>query len=186
MGILLKTEHLKRYKDIAWLLIKYGNSDLIKNAGLEETLTAEEQKSLSDNGKQPANAEELAADLEKLGPTFIKLGQLLSTRPDFLPPAYLTALSRLQDKCAEFPFADVEKTVLTELGVRLSKAFSDFDPKPVAAASLGQIHHAVMRDGREVAVKIQRPGIREAAIEDLDALADIADFYDKHTKVIVG
>src|ERR1700678_2987472 len=145
MGISLKPEHLKRYKDISWLLIKYGNSDLIKKAGLEETLTREKQT--ANNGK-PANAEELAVDLEKLGPTFIKLGQLLSTRPDFLPPAYLTALSRLQDKCTEFPFADVEKIVLNELGVRLSKAFSDFDPKPVAAASLGQIHHAIMRDGR--------------------------------------
>src|ERR1700722_20330397 len=146
MGILLKTEHLKRYKDIAWLLIKYGNSDLIKNAGLEETLTAEEQKSLSDNGKQPANAEELAADLEKLGPTFIKLGQLLSTRPDFIPPVYLTALSRLQDNCDVFPFAEVEKTIVNELGVRMSRAFSEFTEEPIAAASLGQIHHAVMRN----------------------------------------
>ena len=180
MGISLKTEHLKRYKDIAWLLIKYGNSDLVKNAGLENALTIEERTT---NNGHPADANELATDLEKLGPTFIKLGQLLSTRPDFLPPAYLTALSRLQDNCAVFPFVEVEKIVVIELGVRLSKAFSEFTAEPIAAASLGQIHHAVMRDGREVAVKIQRPGIREAAIQDLDALSDIADFYDKHTKI---
>jgi ubiquinone biosynthesis protein len=179
MGISLKKEHLKRYKDIAWLLIKDGNSDLVKNAGLEEILTREEQS--DNNGK--ANADELATDLEELGPTFVKLGQLLSTRPDFIPPPYLAALSRLQDNCSFFPFAEVEKIVVSELGVRISKAFSEFSQQPIAAASLGQIHHAVMRNGREVVVKIQRPGIREAAIQDLEALDDIAEFYDKHTKM---
>ena len=179
MGISLKKEHLKRYKDIAWLLIKYGNSDLVKNAGLEEVLPSEEQLA---HNHQSANADELATDLEKLGPTFIKLGQLLSTRPDFLPPAYLAALSRLQDNCAVFSFEEVEEIVVSELGVRLSNEFSEFTPKPIAAASLGQIHHAVMRNGRPVAVKIQRPGIRENAIQDLDVLSDIAEFYDKYTK----
>ncbi len=181
MGISLKTEHLKRYKDIAWLLIKYGNSDLVKNAGLEEILASQEQPS-DNNNNGAANADELAADLEKLGPTFIKLGQLLSTRPDFIPPAYLTALSRLQDNCSVFPFEEVEQIVVTELGVRLSKAFSEFTPEPLAAASLGQIHHAVMRNGREVVVKIQRPGIRESTIQDLEVLANIAKVYDERTK----
>ncbi len=181
MGISLKKEHLKRYKDIAWLLIKYGNTDLVKNAGLEEMLTRQEMYAEKKDG-QLANADELAADLEKLGPTFIKLGQLLSTRPDFVPPAYLPALVRLQDDCSVFPFSEVEHIVVNELGVRLSKAFSEFTEEPVAAASLSQIHHAVMRNGREVVVKIQRPGIRESAIQDLEALADIADFYDNHTK----
>ncbi len=180
MGISLKKEHLKRYKDIAWLLIKYGNSDLVKNAGLEEILTEQEQS--GDHNGHGANANELATDLERLGPTFVKLGQLLSTRPDFVPPAYLTALSRLQDNCAFFPFAEVEQIVVSELGVRLSKAFSEFTPEPIAAASLGQIHHAVMRNGREVVVKIQRPDIRDTVIQDLEALVDIAEFYDKHTK----
>jgi ubiquinone biosynthesis protein len=181
MGILLKKEQLKCYKNIAWLLIKYGNSDLVKNAGLEDVLSREEQS--IDNNKEGANADELAADLEKLGPTFIKLGQLLSTRPDFVPPAYLTALSRLQDNCSFFPFTEVEQIVVSELGVRLSKAFSEFTPEPLAAASLGQIHHAIMRNGREVVVKIQRPGIRESVSQDLEALADIAAFYDEHTKI---
>ncbi len=179
MGISLKKEHLKRYKDIAWLLIKYGNSDLVKSAGLEEIVTQDQQEK---NGDFGSNADELATDLEKLGPTFIKLGQLLSTRPDFIPPVYLNALSRLQDHCEIFPYSEVEKIVVNELGVRMSRAFSEFTQEPIAAASLGQIHHAVMRDGREVVVKIQRPGIREATVEDLEALADIADFYDKHTK----
>lgn len=98
------------------------------------------------------------------GPTFIKLGQLLSTRADPLPPIYLTALARLQDDVEPFSFAEVEKIVTTELSVRISKAFSSFDAAPLAAASLGQVHRAVLRDGRSVAVKVQRPGIREQVL----------------------
>lgn len=179
MGISLKKEYLKHYKDIAWLLIKYGHSDLVKHAGLDQTLADEDRPG---NNNERADAEELAADLEKLGPTFIKIGQLLSTRPDFLPPTYLTALSRLQDHCEPVPFTDVEEVIVTELGMRLSKAFSEFDPEPIAAASLGQTHHAVLTDGHEVAVKIERPGVRATTIRDLEALADIAEFYDHHTK----
>src|SRR5918998_6841533 len=117
MGISLKTEHLKRYKDIAWLLMKYGRSDLVKQAGLEETLTDEAEK--FEDGV-PAEARELAADFERMGPTFIKLAQLLSTRADLLPPPYLEALTRLQDKVEPIPFSDVERIVQTELGVRIS------------------------------------------------------------------
>ena len=117
-----------------------------------------------------------------MGPTFIKLGQLLSTRADFLPPAYIQALTRLQDNIDPFPFEEVDAIVSHELGVRISKAFSEFDPNPLAAASLGQVHRAWLRDGRAVAVKVQRPGIREVIAEDLDALEDIAEFLDKHTE----
>lgn len=177
MGISLKPQHLNRYRQIAWLFVKYGRSDLVKEAGLEETLTAEQRTIPTETTK----ANELADDLEKLGPTFIKLGQLLSTRIELLPPPYLEALARLQDRVEPFPFADVEKIVSTELGVRMSKAFSDFDVTPVAAASLAQVHHARLRDGRPVAVKVQRPAIREALLEDLDALEEIADFLDRHT-----
>jgi predicted unusual protein kinase regulating ubiquinone biosynthesis (AarF/ABC1/UbiB family) len=125
----------------------------------------------------------LAADLEKLGPTFIKLGQLLSTRADLLPAPYLEALSRLQDQIEPFPFAEVDQIVSAELGVRLSKAFAEFHTQPLAAASLGQVHLARMRDGREVVVKVQRPNIREQIVEDLDALGEIAHFLDAHTEL---
>lgn len=177
MAISLKPQHLNRYRQIAWLFIKYGRSDLVKDTGLEETLDAEQRVT----PKEAAKADELAGDLEKLGPTFVKLGQLLSTRVELLPRAYLDALARLQDKVEPFAFDDVEKIVTSELGVRMSKAFSDFDVTPMAAASLGQVHKARLRDGRQVAVKVQRPGIRDAMLEDLDALDEIAEFLDNHT-----
>ena len=111
-----KPKHLKRYQQIAWLLVKHGRSDLAHAAGLDEVAAD------SPVGREmAAEAESLADDLEALGPTFVKLGQLLSTRPDLLPPAYLKALARLHDKVVSFGFADVEKIVTSELGVRLSE-----------------------------------------------------------------
>src|SRR5438270_4206711 len=178
MGISLKPQHLKRYQQIAWLFAKYGRSDLVKQSGLEEALSAEQRIT----PQETAKADELAADLEKLGPTFVKLGQLLSTRVELLPRPYLDALSRLQDKVEPFGFAEVEKIVTSELGVRMSKAFSDFESKPIASASLGQVHLARLRDGRPVAVKVQRPNIREQMVEDFDALGEIAEFLDKRTE----
>src|ERR1700759_2422581 len=178
VGISLNPQHLKRYQQIAWLLIKYGRSDLVKDTGLTETLNAEQRVS----PKEAAKAEELAADLEKLGPTFVKLGQLLSTRVELMPRAYLEALERLQDKVEPFSFAEVEQIITSELGVRMSKAFGEFDDQPTASASLGQVHLAKLRDGRRVAVKVQRPNIRERMFEDLDALDEIAEFLDSHTE----
>jgi predicted unusual protein kinase regulating ubiquinone biosynthesis (AarF/ABC1/UbiB family) len=100
-----------------------------------------------------------------------------------LPDAYLKALARLQDKVKPFPFADVEQIVMTELGVRISKAFSRFDPEPIAAASLGQVHAAALRDGRPVVVKVQRPNIRTQIAEDFEVLMQIAAFLDNHTAI---
>lgn len=175
----LKPERLKRYKDVTLLLVRYGRSDLVKQAGLEDHLELSEH----DLSETAPKAEELAADLEKLGPTFIKLGQLLSTRADLLPTPYLEALTRLQDKVEPFAYEEVDRIVSGEIGVRISKAFADFDPQPLAAASLAQVHRASMRDGREVVVKVQRPNIREQIVEDLEALGQIAQFLDAHTEL---
>jgi ubiquinone biosynthesis protein len=181
----LKVAHVKRYAEIARLLMKYGRSDVVSEAGWDDQIPAAAPTSASREQavEAPAKAEQLAADLEAMGPTFIKLGQLLSTRPDLLPPPYIDALSRLQDDVAPFPFDEVERTITEELNVRISKAFAAFDREPVAAASLGQVHRAVIRDGVEVVVKIQRPNIQEQVVEDLDALAEIAAVLDRRTKV---
>jgi ubiquinone biosynthesis protein len=179
MKIPLIPKHLKRYRDIALLLIKHGRSDVVKHTGLQDAL---EPDTSVETTTGESKADELAQDLEKLGPTFIKLGQLLSTREDFLPPAYIHALTRLQDKIDPFPFEQVEAIIFGELGVRISKAFSEFTEKPLATASLGQVHRASMLDGRMVVVKVQRPGIREIIAEDMEALEEIAAFLDKHTK----
>jgi predicted unusual protein kinase regulating ubiquinone biosynthesis (AarF/ABC1/UbiB family) len=178
MALLLNPDRIKRYKDVAMLLVKYGRSDLISKAGLEGSVLPGQVETTT-----AASAEELAADLERLGPTFIKLGQLLSTRGDLLPPPYLDSLSRLQDNIEPFKFEEVERIVTSELGIRISKAFADFDPTPMAAASLAQVHRATMRDGRAVVVKVQRPNIRELIVDDLEALEQIAEFIDLHTEL---
>ena len=180
MTLSLKPESLKRYKDIIALLIKYGRSDLVKQASLAKT------GGNHSNALAPTvapKAEELASDLESLGATFIKLGQLLSTRGDLLPEPYLDALARLQDHVEPFPYEEVEQIVSSELGVRISKAFAEFDREPEAAASLAQVHRAYLRDGRAVVVKIQRPGVRDQIVNDLDALEEVANFIDAHTEV---
>ena len=178
MALSVKPAHLRRYKDILHLLTKYGSSDVVKSAGLEDEVL------LNGNARGDASSgspEALADDLEALGPTFIKLGQLLSTRADLLPIDYLKALSRLQDDVEPFPEEQVEEIITEELGVRISKAFQVFELEPIAAASLGQVHRAVLRNGRSVAVKIQRPDIRERIHKDLEALDEIAEFLDHHT-----
>ena len=121
--------------------------------------------------------------LEKMGPTFIKFGQLLSSRPDLLPAPYLKALARLQDKVKPFPYEQVEEIISCELGVRISKAFSHFEEKHLAAASLGQVHRAALRDGRPVVVKVQRPEIRKQIAEDFEVLEAITEFFDEHTDI---
>jgi predicted unusual protein kinase regulating ubiquinone biosynthesis (AarF/ABC1/UbiB family) len=184
MTISLNPRHLKRYGQIARMLVKYGRSDIVKVAGLDVALAeAEPSSNGGGNAEAETNAEgiELANDLEQMGPTYVKLGQLLSTRSDLLPAPYIASLSRLQDDIEPFPFAEVEEIISTELGVRLSKAFQWFDEEPIAAASLGQVHRARLRNGRMVAVKVQRPGIREQIATDMEALQEIAEFLDSHT-----
>jgi ubiquinone biosynthesis protein len=169
----LAPHYLKRYKDIAVLFAKYGQPGMASKFGF--------------NGGEPepmagaADPQELPNDLERLGPTFVKLGQLLSSRADLLPERYLKALSRLQDKVKPFPYQDVEFIVEQELGTKISKAFSSFDPEPLAAASLGQVHRAALHDGRPVVVKVQRPSIQKQIEEDFAALEEIARLLQRHT-----
>jgi predicted unusual protein kinase regulating ubiquinone biosynthesis (AarF/ABC1/UbiB family) len=185
----LTASHLTRYRQIAALLWKYGRSDLAQHMSAEEgfgidsppAADGQPRAETTPAAADQASPEHLADDLEAMGPTYVKLGQVLAGRPDLLPDAYLQALARLQDKVKPFSYAEVEEIVLTELGVRISKAFSRFDPKPLAAASLGQVHRAALRDGRAVVVKVQRPNIRRQIAEDFEVLEQIAGFLDAHT-----
>ena len=177
MALSLKPQHLSRYRDIARLFFKYGRGDLLHGSGIDDDSTpGPATNDLAEHAAQ------FADDLEGLGPTFVKVGQFLSTRGDLLPAEYVAALARLQDRVEPFAFADVERIVAEELGARLSKAFAVFEDIPLAAASLGQVHRAELRDGRAVAVKVQRPGIEEKVKEDLEALGEIAAFLDAHTE----
>ena len=176
MTLSLKPEHLRHYKDLALLLYKYGRRDLAARAGLNELLPQEPER----DQEAEAAAENLAADVEKLGPTFIKLGQLLSTRPDIVPPAYADALARLQDRCEPLPFAEIESVLSEELGLVASRALR-VDREPLATASISQVHRASLEDGREIVLKVQRPGLRERVLSDLEALDDVAAFLRERT-----
>ena len=176
MSLRIESAHVKRYRQIAMLMVRHGRGDLVRSTGMDAAL--DEQTSEAD----PEAAARLADDLEAMGPTFIKLGQLMSSRVDLLSPPYIEALSRLQDDVAPFSFEEVEDIISSELQVRLSNVFPRFESTPLAAASLGQVHRATLRDGREVVVKVQRPGIREQVREDMKVLADLASFLDTHTE----
>jgi ubiquinone biosynthesis protein len=167
-------DKLSRYAAVATLFLKYGRS----KAGPSTTALATE---LTESADDAQAAEQLARDLEALGPTFVKLGQVLSSRPDLMPEAYIEALERLQDNVKPFPFPDVQAIIEEDLGVRLSKAFDTFDEKPLAAASLGQVHRATLRDGTQVAVKVQRLDVAQQVGKDLEALEEVARFVEKHT-----
>lgn len=171
----LDPRHLGQYASLGRLLLKHRGPARGALAD-EEVLGADEETATR------ADAEALAAELEQRGPTFVKLGQLLSTRADLLPPVYLDALARLQDDVEPIPFEEVERLVEDEVGTKISQAFSSFDHEPMASASLGQVHRAALRDGRPVAVKVQRPGIRPRIVEDMAVIGELASFVDEHTR----
>jgi ubiquinone biosynthesis protein len=165
------------YTALVRLLVRHGRSDLVSGAGLDDYLVDEEAP-LGD----PEKAALFAHDLESMGPTYIKLGQLLSTRTDLLPPAYTEALTRLQDSVEPIPFEQVREVVESELGAGLRHMFADFDESPLAAASLGQVHRATLPSGREVVVKVQRPGARERVRDDMQVLGKLASLADARTE----
>lgn len=178
----LSPAHLRRYKDIALLFLRHGRGDLARRIHEEDGGLGGVDRDAEEPRRERSGPEELAQDLERMGPTFVKVGQILSGRPDLLPAPHREALSRLQDKVAPFPVEEVEAILFSELGVRVSKAFAHFERTPLAAASLGQVHRATMRDGREVVVKVQRPGIRAVIATDFEVLADVAALLDRHTE----
>lgn len=124
--------------------------------------------------------ERLRRVLEELGPTFIKIGQVASLRQDLLPPEIVAELAKLQDDVPPTPFPEVKRILEAELGVPVGEVFKRFDETPIGSASIGQVHRAVLHDDRVVAVKVQRPGIRDAMETDLDILSDLARLAERH------
>ena len=174
-------DQLNSYKKFLFFIISHRNSAIFKNntGGELKDLDEDEGEETTTDYSGP---EDLVEDLIEMGPTYIKLGQLLSTRPDLLPDHYLEALAELQDDVESIPFEQVREMVEEDIGMRISKAFEYFEEEPMATASIGQVHKAKLTSGKEVAVKIRRPGVKKDFLEDLNTLKKVADLAVKHNK----
>src|SRR5262245_1738349 len=176
------SRHPERYLEIFRIIRKYELHHVAAEFGLayqrHDDHMEEDGYEIHEDDDHP---EGLACALEELGPCFIKLGQLLSTRPDLLPADYIEALSRLQSTVAPVPGDKVIQIVESELGGPVTELFRSFDRQPLATASMAQVHRATLHDGSEVAVKVQRPGVRQRIETDIQVLHEIARFLTKYT-----
>jgi ubiquinone biosynthesis protein len=167
--------HVERYRQIAEILAVHGLGFLIGEAGLQRWVPLHHGLLGHEAREQPyTSPEHLRLALEQLGPTFVKLGQALSTRQDLLPAPYRDELARLQDDAPPVPGEDVAAVIERELGAPPGRVFASFDPSPLASASLGQAHAATLADGSEAVVKVRRPGVVEQVELDLEILANLA------------
>ncbi len=172
--------HLRRYREIAQVLIGHGLGELVDLLEIQPYLSLPRRlvRRWREEAPPLSAPERLRLALEELGPTFIKLGQVLSTRPDLVPPDYVAELTRLQDAVPPDPWAPVKAQIEGELGAPTDELFAAIDREPIAAASLAQVHTAVLPDGTDVVVKVQRPGIEERIEVDLEILQDVAQLLE--------
>ncbi|HEY7350169.1 MAG TPA: AarF/UbiB family protein [Ktedonobacterales bacterium] len=177
------SRHPERYLEIYRVLRKHELHHVAAQFMMAHRHEEEDEEFGLDGHLEEAedHAEDLASALEELGPSWIKLGQLLSTRPDLLPAGYITALARLQDTVTPVPCEKIITIVESELGASVDELFLSFDREPLATASLAQVHRAVLHDGSEVAVKVQRPGVRNRIEIDIEVMHELARFATKHT-----
>lgn len=168
--------HLRRYRQIITVLIRYGFSDLVEaaRAGLVARFGEKFIPAIRLKKAALSRPVRIRLAIEELGPTFIKLGQILSLRPDLIPPEISTELAKLQDQVAPLTFAKIEEVLIAEIGPDYQRIFKQLDPQPLAAASIAQVHRAELSTGQVVAIKIQRPQIRQIIETDLDILHDLA------------
>ncbi|MBU1138684.1 MAG: AarF/ABC1/UbiB kinase family protein [Proteobacteria bacterium] len=181
--------HLNRYQRIIRILFKYGFDDLVEGLRIDQYL----ETGLKMINRKPreeiekhSRPERFRMALEELGPTFIKLGQVLSTRPDLIPPRYLYEFAKLQDNVPPFTFAEVEEIFLAETGKKPNELFQEFSEKPMAAASIGQVHRGRLQDGKEVVIKVQRPNIENVIAVDLEILAHLASLMEQYLEELQG
>src|SRR5688572_3008784 len=177
--MILAPRYLPRLAATVGLFTRYGLGDFADRSGLRALVEEDEGSS---NGTSPEKARAFRKRLVELGPAYIKLGQVLSTRPDLLPESYVHELEKLQDDVPPIAYAEAEEVVESQLGGRMSKLFESFEREPLGTASLGQVHSATLRGGRDVVVKVQRPNIREILADDLDFFRELAGFLTKHTE----
>ena len=189
IGVVSRTyRHLNRYRHILAVLLKHGFGELVESLRIDQYLEVGLQMI---SKKRPPREEPLTRPqrvrmaLEELGPTYIKLGQVLSTRPDLIPVEFIEELSKLQDSVPPFPFADAETIIQRELGAPSSDVFDRIDVEPAASASIGQVHRARLKNGEEAAVKIQRPGIRAVIEVDLEIMLHLATLAERHVAELV-
>ncbi|NLV17412.1 MAG: AarF/ABC1/UbiB kinase family protein [Syntrophomonadaceae bacterium] len=169
-------DHMRRYRQVLNRLGHHGFGFILDQMGLSRFKT--QKKADYYRFSVP---ERIRMVLEELGATFVKLGQLLSLRPDLIPASFIKELEKLQDEVPPFPPQQV-RMVLESAGLDIASLFSEFDFEPIASASIGQVHRAVLMNGHEVAVKVQRPEVSEQVAIDLDILEELARVAEKRTK----
>jgi len=183
------TRSIGRLSEIAQVMVRHGFgyffeahklSDLLPGRSAEERIA----NAAAEHGAATARGQHLREVLDELGPTFVKFGQLLSTRPDVVPPDIVSELRGLQDDVRPFPFEQAERVIEEELGNTLERLFVDFEPAPVAAASIGQVHRATLPNGRRVAVKVQRPGAPRQIEADLGLLYQAARLVSERVRAL--
>jgi ubiquinone biosynthesis protein len=184
IGVISRTyRHLSRYRQILTILFKYGFGDLLEMLRIDQYIEVGLRmisKNRAARTERLSRPQRLRMAFEELGPTFIKLGQILSSRPDLIPVDYIDELSKLQDEVPPFAFSDVRKVTESELGASLEDLFASLEETPLASASIGQVHRAVLKDGEAVAVKVQRPGIRRVIEVDLEIMLHLAVLAERH------
>lgn len=171
-----RIRHIHRYREIAAAFSRNGLGFIVKDLGLVEFLSLPKRVLFEERQEFPTRSfgERIRRFLEELGPTFVKVGQIASTRPDLLPADIVAELEKLQDRVPPFPFREVQAIVKQELGGETEEMFQAFREEPLAAASIGQVHYAVLKSGERVAVKLQRPGMKHRIETDLEILKDLA------------
>lgn len=175
------TQTAKRYQEIISVLNRNGLGFLFVRAALSPNPTKTLEK-IDSKEHGLSIGERLCNSCEELGPTFVKIGQILSTRTDIIPESIARDLTRLQDMVSPFPFDEAKAEIEAQLQDTIAEVFEDFNTEPIASASISQVYSAHMHGGAHVAVKVQRPGITENVKTDLTVLAQLAAFLDKHTK----
>ncbi|MFI5278492.1 MAG: ABC1 kinase family protein, partial [Ktedonobacterales bacterium] len=169
-----------RYRQIIEILVRHGFGFVVGKTGWNNQRITRLLKSDSAEAHAVGTPERLRLVLEDLGPTFIKLGQILSTRGDLLPASYRAELAKLQDSAPPVASEQIRSTFAEEFGRSVDEVFSAFDMRPIAAASIGQAHAATLPDGSEVIVKLRRPHIIEDVEEDLRVLVDLSYLAARH------